>query len=66
MSSDSMDTDWLDNNSLRSVAARRFAEFCKQDILAYDDADDPDKTLYRDAANMIIQRIESAVSGEQQ
>ena len=64
MSSNSMDMDWLDQNSLKSVAARRFAEFCKQDILAYDDPDDPDKDLYREAAGMVLQRLEQAVSGE--
>ena len=64
MSSDAMDMDWLDQNSLKSVAARRFTEFCKQDILIYDDPDDPDKDLYREAASMVLQRLEQAVSGE--
>lgn len=66
MSSDSMDTDWLDSSGLNSVAARRFAEFCKQDILSYNEADDPDKVLYREAASFVLQRIEQAVSGEPQ
>ena len=64
MSSDSMEMDWLDQNSLKSVASRRFAEFCKQDILAYDDPDDPEKDLYREASNLILQRLEQTISGE--
>ncbi|MGB0846262.1 MAG: hypothetical protein ACPGSM_06040 [Thiolinea sp.] len=64
MSSESMNMDWLDQNNLKSVAARRFAEFCQQDIEAYDDPDDPDKTLYQEASMLILQRIEKAVTGD--
>ncbi len=63
MSSDSMEADWLDKTNLNSAAARRFAEFCKQDILSYDDPDDPDKNIYREAASLVLQRLEQAVSG---
>lgn len=63
MSSDAMDMDWLDKTSLKSVAARRFAEFCKRDMLTYDDPDDPEKDLYREAASLVLKRIEQAVSG---
>lgn len=59
-----MDMDWLDKNSLKSVAARRFAEFCKQDILNNDDPDDPDNDLYREAAKLVLQRLERAIHGE--
>ena len=64
MSSDTTNMSWLHTDSLKSVAAHRFAEFCQKDIETYDDSDDPDKTLYREAAAMILQRIEQAVSGE--
>ena len=64
MSSDSMELDWLNKSSLKSAAARRFTEFCKQDILTYDDPEDPDKKVYQEAAELILQRIEAAVSGE--
>lgn len=64
MSSESMNMDWLDQNNLKSVAARRFAEFCRQDIEAYDDPDDPDKALYQEASMLILHRIEKAVTGD--
>ena len=66
MSSDSINTDWLDTKSLNSVAARRFAEFCQQDIQTYDDPEDPDNKLYHEAAFLMLKRIEKAVRGEQQ
>lgn len=64
MSSDPTNISWLDKSSLKSVAARRFAEFCQRDIATYDAPDDPDKTLYHEAASLILQRIEKTVGGE--
>lgn len=64
MSSDSVHMDWLDANSFKSVAARRFAEFCQQDIEEYTAQDDPEKALYREAAQLILQRIENTISGD--
>lgn len=63
MSSDPMNTDWLDVSSLKSVAARRFAEFCQQDFAEQQTGADFDAELYREASRYIVERIEQSIVG---
>ena len=64
MSSDSLNTDWLDVKSFRSVAARRFAEFCQQDFKDKSQDQSFDATLYQDACRFILERLEQAMDGD--
>ncbi|MEZ5535045.1 MAG: hypothetical protein R3F02_05405 [Thiolinea sp.] len=69
MSSEPVNVDWLNTKSLKSVTARRFAEFCAKDFsetVKPAEADNPDTDLYKEAARLVIERIEAAVAGGRQ
>lgn len=54
--------DWLKTDGLKSVVAQRFAEFCATDFKAGKVSEDVDADLYKEAVQLVLGRIESAVS----
>lgn len=66
-----VNVDWLNPDSLKSVTARRFADFCARDFTTTFDAgsaesDSAETGLYKEAAQLVIERIEAAVAGDKQ
>jgi hypothetical protein len=64
-----VNVDWLNPDRLKSVTARRFAEFCIKDYTAKNDGAEggqAEDDLYKEAAQLVIERIEAAVSGGRQ
>ncbi len=58
MSSEALKTDWLNPASLKSAAARRFAEFCQQNLQTPSHAADADPGLSLEAARLVLERLE--------
>nr|CAA6823023.1 MAG: Unknown protein [uncultured Thiotrichaceae bacterium] len=65
MSSEPVNLDWLKTGDLKSVVAQRFAEFCANDLKTNTFSDDSDSDLYKEAVQLVIQRIESSAPGDQ-
>lgn len=66
MSAESVTVDWLNPKRIKSVIARRFAEFCAKDFVAQHEAAEmtaAEANLYKDAAQLMVERIEAMASG---
>lgn len=55
---------WLKTESIRG-AARRFAEFCKEDVREQSAAEDFDLDKYQDAIKLVIEKLDDSVSVEE-
>lgn len=60
MSSEPVRAEWLLTTSLKSTAARHFAEFCQQNFAAVSSQPQFDAKLYQEAANWVIECLEQA------
>lgn len=47
---------WLKTDDLPQVA-KRFAEFCKEDIKQYEDDDTFDADIYQDAIKLVLEKL---------
>lgn len=67
MSSEPVRIAWLNPAQLKSITARRFAEFCQQNFAATSNQPNFDAELYQEATKMVIERLEqqAAVPGDQ-
>ena len=62
MSSEPVRAEWLNTSQLKSMAARRFAEFCQQNFAATSNQPNFDAHLYQQAAQLVIERLEQAAA----
>lgn len=67
MSSEPVQAEWLNAIPLKSKAARRFTEFCQQNLAVAAQQENFDLHLYREAVRLVIERLEhAATTGEQE
>ncbi len=55
---------WLKTDSVRG-AARRFAEFCKEDVRGQAEAEDFDIDKYQDAIKIVLEKLGDSSSVEE-
>jgi len=48
---------WLKTDDLSQIA-KRFAEFCKEDIKQYEGVEDFDVDVYQDAVKLVINKLD--------
>ncbi len=65
MSSEPVQAEWLNTTQLKSMAARRFAEFCQHNLTMAANQENFDAHLYQAAAKLVIERLEQAATGDQ-
>ena len=58
-----LDLAWLDNDELRG-AAKRFAEFCKEDVKSQADTEDFDFEKYQDGIKVVLEKLSDSSSIE--
>ena len=55
---------WLKTDKVRG-AARRFAEFCKEDVRIQAEAEDFDIDKYQDAIKIVLEKLSDSTSVEE-
>jgi hypothetical protein len=55
---------WLKTESVRG-AARRFANFCKEDVKGQSELADFDIDKYQDAVKLVMQKLDDSISLEE-
>ena len=55
---------WLKTDKVRG-AARRFAEFCKEDVRTQAEAEDFDIDKYQDAIKIVLEKLSDSTSVEE-
>ena len=56
---------WLKTDDLPQVA-KRFAEFCKEDIKQYKDDESFDADVYQDAIKLVLEKLSNKTEGHTQ
>jgi hypothetical protein len=55
---------WLKTDRVRG-AAKRFAEFCKEDVKSQSEAEDFDIDKYQDAIKIVLEKLDDSISVEE-